>query len=247
MTYAIEPIGIITTCFPEKFGIPRQPLLAPSAKGVLVLHAPYNHPDCVVGLEKVSHLWLSFIFHKHVDKGWKPKVRPPRLGGNEKMGVFATRSSFRPNHLGLSVVKLDEIVIENQEVCLHLSGIDLVDGTPIVDIKPYVPYADSVMTAHNDFAGQAPPLMQVNFSEQARLFCQRYALEKSRPIQPLVVEVLQQDPKPAYHATNQSINNIDREYGVALWNCNVRWHYANTVDEYGGMQESIYVRSIESL
>jgi tRNA-Thr(GGU) m(6)t(6)A37 methyltransferase TsaA len=245
MTYTVEPVGIIHTCFPEKFGIPRQPLLAPSAKGVLVLHAPYNHPDCVVGLEKVSHLWLSFIFHKHVDKGWKPKVRPPRLGGNEKMGVFATRSSFRPNHLGLSVVKLDEVVIENQEVCLHLSGIDLVDGTPIVDIKPYVPYADSVVAAHNDFAGQTPLLMPVNFSEQAQLFCQQYEMKKDRALLPLVVEVLQQDPKPAYHSTAHSTANIDREYGVALWDCNVRWHYVSVVDELGVSHESVYVRTID--
>ena len=111
MTFTVEPLGYIRTCFTEKFGIPRQPLLVPEAKGELTLLTPYNHPDCVEGLSESSHIWLSFIFHEHIDQGWKPKVRPPRLGGNQKCGVFATRSSFRPNHLGLSVVALTTIFL----------------------------------------------------------------------------------------------------------------------------------------
>lgn len=102
----VNIIGYVETCFPEKFGVPRQPNLVPSAKGYLRLQAPYNDADCVLGLEHYSHLWLSFIFHQHQQRSWKPKVRPPRLGGNEKVGVFATRSAFRPNPMGLSVVRL---------------------------------------------------------------------------------------------------------------------------------------------
>lgn len=234
MDFRIEPIGILRTCFPEKFGIPRQPLLAPSAKGQLILHAPYNHPDCVAGLEQVSHVWLSFVFHQHTDKGWKPKVRPPRLGGNEKMGVFATRSSFRPNHLGLSVVKLDSMTIDQQQVCLHLSGVDLVDGTPIVDIKPYVPYVDSIPSAVNHFACEQPALIQVMFSPEAQTFCE--ANPQHDALLALITEVLQQNPKPAYHSNE----NRDRTYGMALAGCNVRWCY-----QHDNEQEYIYVTIIE--
>ncbi|MFT5116779.1 MAG: tRNA-Thr(GGU) m(6)t(6)A37 methyltransferase TsaA [Kiritimatiellia bacterium] len=222
ISHTIEPIGIIKTCFPEKFGIPRQPLLVPSAKGMLVLNTPFNDPDFVSGLENVSHIWLTFIFHQHVNKGWKPKVRPPRLGGNEKMGVFATRSSFRPNHLGLSVVKLDAISNENQQLYLHLSGVDLLDGTPIVDIKPYVPYVDSLPAARNSFAQEKPIVMPVHFSLQAQDFCIQYAVKTQVDVKQLIVEVLQQDPRPAYHATDAG-RETGRVYGISLLDCNIRW------------------------
>jgi tRNA (adenine37-N6)-methyltransferase len=217
-SYTLHPIGFIQTCFPEKFGIPRQPLLAPSAKGVLVLNAPFNDADCVLGLEGVSHIWLSFIFHAHVDKNWKPKVRPPRLGGNKKVGVFASRSSFRPNQLGLSVVSLDKITRNNGQVCLHLSGVDLLDGTPIIDIKPYVPYADSFPEAINTLAPDIPVLIPVVFSDHSLLFCAAYREKTNVDLRQLVLEVLQQDPRPAYHE-----DNGERIYGVALLECNVRW------------------------
>jgi tRNA-Thr(GGU) m(6)t(6)A37 methyltransferase TsaA len=233
-SYAIESIGTIETCFPDKFGIPRQAGLAPSAKGILTLHAPYNNPDCVEGLEGVSHLWLTFVFHEHIDKTWKPKVRPPRLGGNEKVGVFATRSSFRPNNLGLSLVKLDRIDCSDQQLRLQLSGVDLVSGTPIVDIKPYLSYADSLPHAVNVFAGQAPIMMAVEFSETALAFCLQYntgldtRLKEgvSVDLRQLIVEVLQQDPRPAYHRSSSIGGLIKpdvREYGVTLMDCNVRW------------------------
>jgi tRNA-Thr(GGU) m(6)t(6)A37 methyltransferase TsaA len=238
-TYSIDPIGIIDTCFPDKFGVPRQAGLAPSAKGVLTLHAPYNNPDCVEGLEGISHLWLTFIFHEHIDKAWKPKVRPPRLGGNEKVGVFATRSSFRPNHLGLSLVKLEHIDRSEKQLRLHLSGVDLVSGTPIVDIKPYLPYADNMPNAVNPLAGLAPTTIEVKFSASALAFCQQYNREQCSGLPDkcyvdliqLIVEVLQQDPRPAYHrsvlsevsADNKSAKSDVREYGIALMDCNVRW------------------------
>lgn len=247
-SYAIEPIGIIDTCFPDKFGIPRQAGLAPSAKGILTLHSPYNNPDCVEGLEGVSHLWLTFIFHEHIDKAWKPKVRPPRLGGNEKVGVFATRSSFRPNYLGLSLVKLDRIDCSDQQVRLYLSGVDLVSGTPIVDIKPYLAYADSLPHAINTLAEQAPATMDVKFSTSALAFCQQYsAASLSNPLidlKQLIIEVLQQDPRPAYHrsaskeeVSRARISKTDarevsvRKYGITLIDCNVCWQCINSEGE----------------
>lgn len=229
-SYAIEPIGIINTCFPDKFGIPRQSGLAPSAKGILTLQAPYNNPDCVEGLEGVSHLWLTFIFHEHIDKAWKPKVRPPRLGGNEKVGVFATRSSFRPNHLGLSLIKLDKIDCSDQQVRLHLSGVDLVSGTPIVDIKPYLAYADSMPHAINTLAEQTPATMDVKFSTSALAFCQQYSAASLSSslidLKQLIIEVLQQDPRPAYHRSaskKDASSTRVRDYGIALLDCNIRW------------------------
>jgi tRNA-Thr(GGU) m(6)t(6)A37 methyltransferase TsaA len=231
--YSIEPIGIINTCFPDKFGIPRQAGVAPSATGILTLRAPYNNPDCVDGLEGISHLWLTFVFHEHIGKSWKPKVRPPRLGGNEKVGVFATRSSFRPNHLGLSLVKLDRIDCSEQQLPLHLSGVDLVSGTPIVDIKPYLAYADSMPHAINALAGQAPATMAVTFSASALTFCQQYTASStdssdklSVDLKQLIVEVLQQDPRPAYHRSELRPGSAEtevREYGITLMECNIRW------------------------
>ena len=141
--YNLEPIGTIESCFKEKFGIPRQPGLAPAAQATLVLHPPYSNPGAMAGLEAFSHIWLIYIFHA-IEKGkWKPTVRPPRLGGNKRTGVFATRSNFRPNPLGISAVKLEKIVPDGETIRLELSGVDLLDGTPVLDIKPYIPFADA--------------------------------------------------------------------------------------------------------
>ncbi len=217
-TYDMKPIGFIQSCFPEKFGIPRQSLLATQARASLTLLPPYNDPDAVAGLEKISHVWLSFIFHKHSDKPWKPKVRPPRLGGNKTLGVFATRSSFRANSLGLSVVKLDAIDIVDHQVTLYFSGVDLLDGTPIVDIKPYVPYADIVDDAVNAIAQQPPLNLDVVFLDAANLFCSEYQKKSAVDIKSLIIQCLQQDPRPAYQKQD---NN--KEYGCALEDCNIRW------------------------
>ncbi|MGH1485910.1 MAG: tRNA (N6-threonylcarbamoyladenosine(37)-N6)-methyltransferase TrmO [Cellvibrionaceae bacterium] len=223
MTYEVEALGYIKTCFPEKFGIPRQPLLVPSAKGELILSKPYTH-DCVDGLDKVTHLWLSFIFHYHLDQQWKSKVRPPRLGGNKKCGVFATRSPFRPNNIGLSVVKLDKIILQDQQVVLHLSGVDLLDGTPIIDIKPYVPYADSIVDAENQLALTPPENIPVFFSEQANIFLTDYS--DAEKLKQLLIEVLRQDPRPAYKKTD-----AEKIYKMKLLDVNVEWCCRKTFDE----------------
>ena len=211
--YRVEPIGFIRTCFPEKFGVPRQAQLVPAAKGQLILEPPFNDPACVEGLENCSHLWLNFIFHENVKQGWKPKVRPPRLGGNQKMGVFATRSSFRPNAIGLSVVALESIDVRDGNVCLHLAGVDLVDGTPIIDIKPYVPYSDAISDARNHFAESAPAYFAVNFSELATT-----KLLGRDELKTLIEQVLQQNPQPAYHGVDRK-----RDYKMSLMNVTVVW------------------------
>ncbi|WP_114417246.1 tRNA (N6-threonylcarbamoyladenosine(37)-N6)-methyltransferase TrmO [Marinospirillum perlucidum] len=219
MKWELEPLGYLASCYQEKFAIPRQPGLAPSARASLKLLAPYNQAAMVDGLEAFSHLWLTFLFHQNLEQGWKPKVRPPRLGGNKKIGVFASRSTFRPNGLGLSVVRLESIDTR-QGVTLELSGIDLVEGTPVVDIKPYLPWVDAVPAARADWAPAAPEDVEVSFSNQAE--------EKLREdsqgdyLRQLIREVLQQNPRPAYQKIDP-----ERDYGVRLAGHNVKFRYLN--------------------
>ncbi|MDY2948156.1 MAG: tRNA (N6-threonylcarbamoyladenosine(37)-N6)-methyltransferase TrmO, partial [Mannheimia varigena] len=132
----INPIGIMQSPYDEKFSVPRQPNLVAEGKGILRLVPPYNTPDAVRGLEQFSHIWLIFQFHHIPERDWHATVRPPRLGGNERIGVFASRATHRPNPLGLSKVRLEEVVVENGDVYLKLGSVDLVNGTPILDIKP---------------------------------------------------------------------------------------------------------------
>jgi tRNA (adenine37-N6)-methyltransferase len=218
MSYSFEPIGVVHSCFSEKFAIPRQPLLAPAATATLELFAPYNQPEALEGLDQVSHLWLLFVFHA-ADSGPKHlRVRPPRLGGNRRIGVFASRATHRPNPLGQSVVKLDGIV----EGKLLLSGIDLLDGTPVLDIKPYVPYADSLPDARNELAPTPPAAITVRWSDMALEQARQQGAHLKRDLVGLIEQCLAQDPKPAYQQPEPS-----REYGARFWGLNVRWHYPN--------------------
>lgn len=217
--WVMEPIGWLRSCYHEKFAVPRQPGLAPAATAQLVLVAPYNHPDCVAGLEAYSHLWLTFVFHQTQAQGWKPKVRPPRLGGNQKVGVFASRSTFRPNGLGLSVVRLERIE-QGEKLVLHLSGVDLIDGTPILDIKPYLPWSDAHPEAQAAWAPNAPTSLAVRFSLSVQ--AQLAVHPEGAWLEQLLIQVLSQDPKPAYQKPQP-----ERLYGVALAQHNVRFRYLN--------------------
>lgn len=216
MPYHFEPIGVVHSCFAEKFAIPRQPRLAPAARGVLELLPPYNTPEAVAGLEGVSHLWLLFVFHQAGSGPEHLRVRPPRLGGNQRIGVFASRSTHRPNPLGQSVVSLDGI----EPGRLLLSGIDLLDGTPVLDIKPYVPYADIVPAAYNTLADAPPPELPVSWAPAARAQALEQAQRLQQPVCELIEQCLAQDPKPAYQRPS-----AERIYGVRLWDLEVRWHY----------------------
>lgn len=224
--FSFQPIGFIRSCFKEKFGIPRQPGLAPAAKAVLELQEPYARAEAVAGLEQLSHIWLQFVFHQTLGQSWKPSVRPPRLGGNQRMGVFATRSPLRPNPIGLSVVRLDRIDL-GKGVRLHLSGIDMVDGTPVLDIKPYLPYVDCVDAAVNEFASKPPELISVRFSPAVREVCENYQRERQIDLLLLIEQVLQQDPRPQYQRPDPQ-----RHYGMRLYDLDVRWRYQPT-DAHG--------------
>ncbi len=193
-------IARIKSDFPTKFGIPRQSGLADELISTVVFEPEYRNPDAVRGLEEYSHIWLIWQFSESVREGWSPTVRPPRLGGNKRVGVFATRSPFRPNEIGLSSVKLEKVWVHpSLGPILQVSGADLMDGTPIYDIKPYLPFTDS----HPDAVG--------GFSEETK----SYRLEVSFPDELLekvpeekrgaLIEVLAGDPRPSYHEDKERI------------------------------------------
>lgn len=215
----LTPVAIIHTPYKEKFSVPRQANIIKDGCGVVELLPPYNSPEAVRGLEQFSHLWLIFQFN-HIPQGkWQPTVRPPRLGGNRRIGVFASRATHRPNPLGLSKVELRSIEYKQDKVLLHLGSVDLVDGTPIFDIKPYIAFADSEPNALCGFAQEKPlPLLDVTFSSAAQTAVQK--LEEKRPhLQRFITQVLQQDPRPAYQQGQVS----ERIYGVRLFEFNVRF------------------------
>ena len=220
--FQFTPIGVIRSCFREKFGIPRQSGLVPAARATLELSPPYGQAAAVRGLEAFSHLWLVFVFHGTPPGRWQPTVRPPRLGGNRRLGVFATRSTFRPNPIGLSAVRLERVAIAGQRVILHLSGVDLLDGTPVLDIKPYLPYADCLPEATGGFATEAPPHLPVEFSPAAAAFCATWPTDELRG---LIVQILRQDPRPAYRGTGTA----PQRYGMRLYDCDVHWEMRDGV------------------
>ncbi len=240
LNFQFKPIGRVRSCFKEKFGIPRQPGLATTALAELELSGDYADMDAVRGLEQCSHIWVLFLFSEHLDRGWTPLVRPPRSQG-AKMGVFATRATFRPNPIGMSAVKLERVESRNGKPVLHLSGIDILDGTPVIDIKPYLPYADSLPDAHYAYAvdGQKQQLA-VHFSEQAQQMLStppdQGPHEEAEPALPLlsnplpgdasaegfrqlVEDVLSCDPRPSHRRKA----NDARIYGTLLNGFNVRW------------------------
>ena len=209
------PMKIIATmhsAFPSKFGIPRQSGLVESLKSTIVFEPEYRSPDALRGLEGFSHLWLIWSFSKAVRDDWSPTVRPPRLGGNTRMGVFATRSPFRPNAIGLSSVKLDRV--EHHPTLgpvIHVSGADLLDGTPIFDIKPYLPYTDSHPDALGGFtAGYQGYKLEVAFPPA--LLEQVPEMDRDA-----LIGVLAQDPRPSYQ------DDPMRVYGMAFGGVDIKF------------------------
>lgn len=217
----LDPIGVFHSCFGGKFGIPRQPGLCPSAWGRLVFHEAYRSPEAIRGIEGFSHLWLIFGFHETAARGWKPTVRPPRLGGNRRIGVFASRSAFRPNGLGLSLARLEDIDTDVKEgPVLLLAGLDLLDGTPVYDIKPYLPYAEAIPDAAAGFAAPEIPRLHVEISSAADAEFSKLP-ERART---LIREALSLDPRPAVAADENG-----RIYGALLCGKNVRFSVENGV------------------
>ncbi|EPC03013.1 hypothetical protein L861_22135 [Litchfieldella anticariensis FP35 = DSM 16096] len=213
-SFTLDAIGRIESDYPDKFGIPRQPGLVRASRARLVLLPPYDDPLTVRALEDFSHLWLTFVFHRSPTR-WTPLVRPPRLGGNAKVGVFASRSTHRPNRLGLSLVELTGIDT-SKGVRLGLRGHDLLDGTPVLDIKPYLPWAESLPEARTGFAPEAPPQRPVVFTSEVEAMLA--ARSDGDSLRELITQVLAQDPRPAYR------NGVeDRRYGLRLRDVDVRF------------------------
>ena len=224
-TPAFTPIGIVHSCFGEKFGIPRQPGLIEAAHATLEILPPYDRDEAFAGLETFSHIWVVFLFHAIPQGKWRPSVRPPRLGGNRRVGLFATRSGFRPNPIGISVVRLAGIGRRQGKLQLALQGVDLLDQTPVLDIKPYLPYADAIPDALGGFAAEPPrPSLAVAFTHQSQRAC--VELEKTYPgLAALIVQVLQADPRPAYMAGHSQRT----AFGLRLYDVNVGWEVRGTV------------------
>lgn len=221
-SFQFAQIGVIHSCYRQKFGIPRQPGIVTAAEATLELFPPYNRENLVRGLDGFSHIWVHFIFHKTMDEGWRPTIRPPRLGGRQRMGVFATRSTHRPNPMGMSVVELRGIESGNGKLTLKLGAVDLLDGTPVIDIKPYLPYADALPEAKGGFAPLPMAMAEVKFTDQAMSQCLRYQQRTGRQLILLIEQVLGQDPRPAYLR-----ESTGRRHGIALWDLNVVWEFTN--------------------
>lgn len=219
-------IAHIHSAFPTKFGLPRQSGLVKELQSTIVFEPEYRNPDALRGLDGYSHLWLLWQFHKAVQEEWSPTVRPPKLGGNTRMGVFATRSPFRPNPIGLSCVKLERIEqsADNGWV-LHVSGADLMDGTPIYDIKPYLPYVDSIPDAVGGFAA----LHETDHVEV--VFPKELLAKVPKLLQDGLIGVLRQDPRPAYQKDPQ------RVYGFEYADLNIRFRVCESVLTVCGVEK----------
>ncbi len=193
MTLLLNPIATIRSCYPERFGIPRQPGLVPSAYAAIVFPTSESTKLALRGLDQFSHIWVIFLFHNQPFRTFKPLVQPPRLGGKKTMGVYATRSPNRPNPIGLSTVQLTHIEMGKREIQVHITGGDFLDGTPVLDIKPYVPYADAIPHATSAWAAPLTPSLPVTWDPDALA-----SLANHPTLQPLIEETLAQDPRPAY-------------------------------------------------
>jgi tRNA-Thr(GGU) m(6)t(6)A37 methyltransferase TsaA len=223
--FKFEPIGTVRSGFKEKFGIPRQSRLAKSARAEIRLPLS-KFRDALDGLEDFSHLWVLFVFHQAMTA--KLRVRPPRLGGAKKLGVFATRSPHRPNPIGMSVVELERIERTTskdlKEIVIHVRGADLLDGTPVLDIKPYIPYADSIPRARAAWADLPGKKLRVRFAPEARQQCHAADPQGTRGLKRLISEVLSLDPRPAF----QRKKGEEASYAFRLEEFDVHWAIRGT-------------------
>ncbi len=219
MKYMFENIGHIRSCFKEKFGIPRQPSLVPDAEAFVCIDPAFQRAEAFQALEDFSHIWLLIVFHQCQNRRWRTTVRPPRLGGNQRVGVFASRSGFRPNPIGQSVVELVAIEMVKGALQLRVKGADLLDGTPVLDIKPYLPYADSLPHAKPGYAGDRPQAgTEVIFAAAADLACRELENETRPNLRQLIIDLLALDPRPGY-----ADNTPKRHYGMRLWDLDVKF------------------------
>jgi tRNA-Thr(GGU) m(6)t(6)A37 methyltransferase TsaA len=226
-------IGVIQTCFKEKFGIPRQSGMVSNARGTIKLEDDPDLRTALKGMETFSHLWVFFIFHEHGSRNWKPSIRPPRLGGARRVGVLASRSPHRPNPIGLSVVKIEAFRVDAPGGAeIDVSGVDILDGSPVVDLKPYIPYADVVPGASGGWAEEPIPRRPVTFSElaEASLTARAAAIDPTpegrERVRALIVEMLELDPRPASQRKRTPAESAEAQgtrHAFMLLDFDVKW------------------------
>lgn len=216
-----KPIGICRSAYTDKFGIPRQPRLVTAGKTGILLLPPYDREEAFSALDGFSHVWLLFLFHDDCpEAGWRPMVRPPRLGARTKVGVFASRSPYRPNPIGISAVPHQGLERTAEGLWLQVTGADLLDGTPILDIKPYVPYADAIPDAEGGFAVNPPAQrFEVQFSPAAEAAVAAQDPDGDLQLHRLIRQVIGQDPRPGYMDRYPE----RREFALQLYHLDVQW------------------------
>ncbi len=236
------PIGFISTCFKEKFGVPRQSGMVREARAILKLA---NNPDFKLALnhlEDFSHLWIIFIFHKHTEIKWRPTIHPPRIDAPKRIGVFASRSPHRPNPIGLSAVKLESINWDSTGgIEIHLSGVDFLDETPVLDIKPYLPYTDCIKEADGGWADGEIKSYPVTFSPQSELLISAFSKTRHPHFKKLLHEMLQWDPRPTSQKRTYPIEDPKCEgliFGFYCMDFDVQWRIE---------KQSIYVLDLQKI
>ena len=226
-SFEFAPIGVVRTPFKDKFGIPRQPGLVSQAKGIIKISDDPDLKTALRSLEEFSHLWIVFVFHEHGGRNWKPSIRPPRLGGNRKVGVLASRSPHRPNPIGLSAVILERVDFDAEGGPeIHVAGVDLLDETPVLDIKPYIPYADSIPEANAGWASEEIPRYPVKFTHEVEALILKADPKGEQGLRRLIIEVLELDPRPAYQKRQLPVGDpksVGLKFGFDLLGHDVKY------------------------
>ena len=216
---SFKPIGHVNSPYKQKFVIPRQANLVSAGLGSIELNQEYADINSLRGMEQFSHLWIIFFLHSTAEKGWSPTVKPPRLGGKKKVGVFSSRAPYRPNPIGISAVEYIEHYESRGRVLIKVGGLDLLDGTPVLDLKPYIPYADSIPNASGGYAAEKPPnKLVIVFLRKAEE--ELIANKVNYPnLKELIVQLLTLDPRPAWRVKSQD----NKQYGVTLYDLNIKF------------------------
>ena len=221
--FRMRRIATIRSCYPQRFGIPRQAGLVKSAKARIVFEATQDNELAIRDIDSFSHLWVVFVFHKQNYSGFKPLVQPPRLGGKKSVGVYATRSPNRPNPIGLSAVPLEHVEYGSAEILLHITTGDFLDGTPVLDIKPYIPFADSMTEATSEWAESAEPTLPVVWNSVAldELASVEPVTTRAKELRELIEETISLDPRPAYERGKDG--KQDQTWGMRFLHTDVKW------------------------
>lgn len=226
-SFTFNPIGFVQSPFKDKFGVPRQPGLASEAKGLIKFSSDPDIKTALKQISEFSHIWIVFVFHDHGGNKWKPSIRPPRLGGNVKVGVLSSRSPHRPNPIGISAVELTKVDLEAKGGPeLFVNGLDLIDGTPVLDVKPYIPYADSIPHANAGWASEEIKKYPVTFSNDAEKDLKSVPSDLQQKLKDLTVQVLELDPRPAFKKRQFPADDSKtwgQNYGIAVLDYDVKY------------------------